>query len=182
MNLKRKRSLRVDSISKHFTVTIAKKKKKPAVFPFGGSHFLLFPSLTRASWHSWGRVRRRKSTLSIQGTAAVTNGPREPRISGCVRLCPKLCSWSTHYVERPWHLASSEPPCWSRAAEPRGKRWYSVTVSRQCVCKPGGGAGAVALGEKHRLSSTRHPPPPLGGGRSVLRGLLHLQNSVLFSQ
>lgn len=27
MNLKRKRSLRVDSISKHFTVTIAKKKK-----------------------------------------------------------------------------------------------------------------------------------------------------------
>lgn len=24
-------------------------------------------------------------------------------------------------MERPWHLASSEPPCWSRAAEPRGK-------------------------------------------------------------
>jgi hypothetical protein len=71
-----KQSLRVNSISKHFTITIA---EKPAAFPFEGSHFLLgFLHLQGPTGTAGERVRR-KPTLSIQKTAAViTNGPDIP--------------------------------------------------------------------------------------------------------
>lgn len=69
----------------HFTmITMA----KPALLYLEG-HIFYSVSFTYKGEHGWGRGKGRKSTPSTQGIAAViANGPGEPIIRCCARLCP----------------------------------------------------------------------------------------------
>lgn len=116
------RSLRVSEryVKKHFTTLHNGKACSFSVWRVTFS--TRFPSLTKASWHGWGRGRGRKSTLSIQGIAAViANGPGESIISCCARLCPRSAVTWRLPNPQPGPPRAPAPPAWSRTAEPRGR-------------------------------------------------------------
>lgn len=176
-----KPSLRVNSIFQALHSHKSRRKKKACSFPIWRSHFLLgFLHLQRRAGTAGGGSEEEINAVYPGNCSCYYKWPREPTRSGCV--CPKLCPWSAHYVEPlqspiPSLLAST-PPSLSRAAEPRGKGGARSLVSRQFVCSREEGQGRWPPAGS---TDTQHPPPPplQGGGGSVLRGLLHLQNSAL---
>lgn len=187
-----KPSLRVNNIFQALhSHKSRRKKKKPAAFPFGGSHFLLgFLHLQRRAGTAGGGSEEEINAVYPGNCSCYYKWPREPTRSGCV--CPKLCRWSAHYVEPlqspiPWLLAST-PPSLSRAAEPRGKggarHWSQGSLSAAGRRGRGGG-----LQREAQTLSTRHPHPfrEVEGASledscicKTVRSLLKQGNSVSF--
>lgn len=160
----------MNTISKHFTVTIA---KKAGSFPIWRvTHFLLgFLHLQKQASGRAGTAGGGGSEggnqlcLSRELQLLLQTGPREPIRSGCVRLCPKLCPWSAHYVEPP-QSPNLAPSIVSRAAEPRGEGG-SRPLSHG---KPGGRVGAAASGAGSTADRAAPAIPTPSGGVGVRVG------------
>lgn len=146
-----------------------------------GHIFLLgFLHLQRQAGMAWGRGRGRKSTPSIQGIAAViANGPGEPIISCCARLCvPGVPHHVVSPSPQPGPPGAAAPP--ARVGQQSGGEEEGLEATSPGSFRQSPGRGRP---QEAPAPSTSPPPSTRGGsGARVLRRLQHLQNTAYYSQ
>ena len=105
---------------------------------------------------AWGRGRGRKSTPSIQGIAAViANGPGEPIISCCARLCvPGVPHHVVSPSPQPGPPGAAAPP--ARVGQQSGGEEEGLEAT-----SPGPEVIAEQEGESHVQLDTREDHWPL---------------------